>query len=169
MKSVPSRLRLASHASTMCLRESPRAVTGAPVGNQHLVASTMSSRLWSLRMSPSMRSLSPAEYMSAVSMKLPPASRKVLVMARAVSRSQPQSLLPKVMVPRQMRDTSRPERPRLRYFIVNPPKCGETTPDRRSGQGQLAQSRDHPVAFGGHALILELLVGQGLELGDEGR
>jgi hypothetical protein len=47
--------------------------------------------------------------MSAVSMKLPPASINFAVIAPAVAPSHPQSLIPKVIVPRQTRETSRPE------------------------------------------------------------
>ena len=60
----------------------------------------------------------PFEYMSAVSIKLPPPSMKRLVMAIDAASSQPQPSMPKVIVPKQIRETNSPESPKYRYFIM---------------------------------------------------
>src|SRR5215468_4786442 len=71
-----------------------------------------------LRNSPRNDSLAPLVYKLAVSMKLPPASRKALYTfcASSLAAPQPQSS-PKVIVPSAASDTRRPEFPSSLYFI----------------------------------------------------
>ena len=72
---MPSRRRLASHACWMCLRESPPMFGRSFGGKNTFVAITISSRTaYSRSRRPVTTSLSPSEYMSAVSKKLMPAS-----------------------------------------------------------------------------------------------
>ena len=62
-------------AAMMCLRESPRSFGALPVGKKTFVAMTTSSRLAkSCSARPTTSSLTPFEYMLAVSKKLMPAS-----------------------------------------------------------------------------------------------
>ena len=73
--SIPRRSRLASHPCTMCLRDSPRMLGRSFMGKFTFVAMTSSSsraNFFSAR--PTTSSLTPREYMSAVSKKLMPAS-----------------------------------------------------------------------------------------------
>ena len=75
MQSTPSRFRLASQACCTFLRESPIMLGRPVIGKNTFVAITTSSRFaYSRRALPVTTSLSPIEYMFAVSKKLIPAS-----------------------------------------------------------------------------------------------
>ena len=76
MKSVPSRRRLFSTSRMIQRRDPPRMFGSLPIGEKNFVASTTSSRRPSIAL-PTISSDSPAEYTSAVSMKLMPASSAV--------------------------------------------------------------------------------------------
>ena len=87
-----------------------------------LVAITTSSRFaMSARARPTYSSLVPSEYTLAVSKNVMPASSARRMNVRDVSSSSdhewvPRPDSPKLMQPRQMRDTSRPVSPSLTYF-----------------------------------------------------
>ena len=85
-----------------------------PIAWNTLVATTASSRLTlnCFNALPSVRSLSPFEYTSAVSKKLMPWSSARRTISKLASCGSIQSAsLPKLMHPRQMRDTRSPEEP----------------------------------------------------------
>jgi hypothetical protein len=85
------------------------------------VATTTSSRVSSLASRrPVAISLAPAEYVSAVSKNVTPPSTAARTIGSAApsSSTHARSLsLPKLIMPRQMRDTRRPVAPRLTYCI----------------------------------------------------
>ena len=108
MWSVPSRRRLASAACMIHFRERPRPFGPGPIGFATLVAKTHAFR--SAAMAPPVTSSDrPSLYASAVSMKLIPASR-----ARSTMRLEVASFVcpPNIIVPRQMGETFKPDRPR---------------------------------------------------------
>ena len=109
-------------ASNRCLRDRPRSFGPSPIGKNALVAITAWSRVVkSLRARPTICSLTPREYMSAVSKKLIPASSARRMNGRLASSGSIQgrhAVDPKVIVPRQRRETRRPVRPRLTYSMV---------------------------------------------------
>jgi hypothetical protein len=93
-------------------REAPRWLGSSPIGTKNFVASTMSSRReGGVRIAlPTISSDSPAEYTSAVSTKLIPASRARWMMRIESSWSVlPQA--PNIIVPRQSSETWTPVRP----------------------------------------------------------
>src|SRR5215204_2609032 len=145
MKSVPRRLRLSSHPCMMCLRERPTSLGPSPMGKRTFVARTTSSRTPSSAR-PVISSETPFEYTSAVSIKLPPASRKRPTISLEVSSS---ASCPKVMHPRHSSETINPVLPRRPYSM------------RRSSQ---ASSVERPYsstgdAFGGLVTCGTNLVG----------
>ena len=71
---MPSRPSEFSTSRMIQRRELPRSFGSPPIGMCTLLASTTSLRLPPFRASPTITSDSPAEYTSAVSMKLTPAS-----------------------------------------------------------------------------------------------
>ena len=75
MYSVPRRFKLCSHSAMIQRRELPWALGSSPMGAWTFVASTTRERSTVASAFPTMISDSPAEYTSAVSMKLMPASR----------------------------------------------------------------------------------------------
>ena len=75
-----NRRRLFSHSRMIQRREPPIMLRSAPMGAKNLVASTMSSRRPTMALA-TISSDSPAEYTSAVSMKLMPASRAAWITA----------------------------------------------------------------------------------------
>ncbi len=94
------------------LRPVPRRFGSSPgMAFATFVASTQRLRSGAMSL-PVMRSLSPLAYTSAVSMKFTPASRAEATM-RPDSAASVRS--PNIIVPRQMGETCRPLRPRLRY------------------------------------------------------
>jgi hypothetical protein len=102
----------------MFLRLLPEALTSrARVWPVYLVASTIRSRSLA-RNSPRNVSLRPPLYRLAVSMKLPPASRKPSYTRRLSSFSTPQPGIPNVIAPSASSDTRRPLFPSNRYFIA---------------------------------------------------
>ena len=90
-----------------------------------MVASTISSRFaMSASARPTYSSLVPSEYTFAVSKKLMPASSACWMNVRDVASSSDQACVPwsdapKLMHPRQMRETSRPVLPSLVYFMAS--------------------------------------------------
>jgi hypothetical protein len=110
----------ASMPDRMCLRDRPPLFSPGAIGMKTLVATTTSSRR---NIFPSSRpvatSLAPPEYASAVSKKVIPPSAAALTIGSAASSSSThgRSLsLPKLIMPRQTRDTRRPVEPRFTYF-----------------------------------------------------
>ena len=91
------------------------------MGKNALVAMTTWSRVVkSFSARPTISSLTPREYMSAVSKKLMPASSARRMNGRLASSGRiqgRQAVDPKVIVPRQRRETRRPVRPRLTYSM----------------------------------------------------
>ena len=116
---MPSRRRLASTSLMMALRDRPIEFGPLRFEWKTLVATTTSSRLAkSRRARPVISSLVPSEYVFAVSKKLKPSSSARRMKGRPCSSSSvqgwaPLSGTPKLMHPRQSRDTSSPERPSL--------------------------------------------------------
>ena len=110
-------------ASNRCLRERPRSFGPSPMEKNALVAMTTCSRVVKSRSArPRISSLAPREYMSAVSKKLMPASsarRTKGRLASSVSTHGRQSADPKVIAPRQRRETRRPVRPRLTWSTAH--------------------------------------------------
>ena len=110
------RRRLSSTARTIQRREAPRWFGSSPMALKNFVARMTASRR-PRRARPTISSDSPNAYMSAVSMKLMPASSAVWTMAAHSSSSRlPQA--PSTMVPRQKVLTCMPVRPRVRYSTV---------------------------------------------------
>ena len=105
----------------------------SPIGAKNLVASTTSSRRLAIAL-PTISSDSPAEYTSAVSMKLMPASSAALMMRTQSSWSGlPQT--PNIMAPRQNSLTWTPLRPNGRVFMAVPYAAWMSTsswPSKRS-------------------------------------
>ncbi len=99
----------------MFLRWLPPALGSVPgMALVYFVARTVGSR-FPLRNSPRSVSLVPFVYTLAVSMKLPPASKKASRTWRLSSFDDPQpQSSPKVMVPRQSSETLRPDLPSSR-------------------------------------------------------
>ena len=87
---------LSSHPCMMCLRERPTSFGPSPMEKRTFVARTTSSRTPSSAR-PVISSETPFEYTSAVSIKLPPASRNRPTICLEVSSS---SLLPEGHAPR---------------------------------------------------------------------
>src|SRR5437763_12354720 len=100
----------------MCRREAPWLFGPGPDGIPTLVANTTSSRLADRsRTSPTIRSLLPPVYTSAVSMKLMPASKAVSsIFSDASSSAGP----PKFIAPKHNDDTCTPVRPSGRISIM---------------------------------------------------
>src|SRR5438309_11220880 len=92
-------------------RDAPRWLVSSPIGATNFVASTTSSRR-PFSALPTISSDSPDEYPSAVSMKLMPASRAVLMM-RTQSSWSGLPHAPNIMAPRQYRLTWIPVVPRV--------------------------------------------------------
>jgi hypothetical protein len=90
-------------------RETPPRLGSSPIGPQNLVARTTSSRR-PLSALPTISSDSPAEYTSAVSTKLIPASSAAW-MIRIESSWSALPHAPNIIVPRQSFDTWTPVRP----------------------------------------------------------
>ena len=124
MWSVRRRRRLASHARMRWWRDSPASFGPVPMAKRAFVASRTSSRRpW--RISPRISSERPSAYMSAVSMRLTPASSAWSTRARASRMATPPRAAavpasPKVIVPRASSDTRRPLRPSCRYSTPAP-------------------------------------------------
>src|SRR5215212_5812514 len=97
----------------MCLRERPTSFGPSPMGKRTFVARTTSSRTPSSAR-PVISSETPVEDTSAVSMKLPPASRKRPTISLEVSSS---ASCPKVMHPRHSSETINPVLPRRPYSM----------------------------------------------------
>src|SRR3954467_13158674 len=117
MYSVPSRRSESSTARTIQRREPPRRFGSSPIGMKNFVASTTSSRRFFSAL-PTISSDSPAEYTSALSTKLIPASSARWMMRIESSWSGlPQA--PNIIVPRQSFETWTPVRPRGRYSIAS--------------------------------------------------
>ena len=106
----------------MCLRDRPPALGSSLILKKTLLATTTSDRsAMSLRAPPRISSLTPNEYISAVSKKLTPNSSARSMIGRlssSVNIYGRHFLLPKVSVPRQIRDTLSPELPRFTYSIL---------------------------------------------------
>src|SRR6185437_9864393 len=116
MWSVPSRRSECSTSVMIQRREPPRWFGSSSNGIKNFVARTMSSRR-PFRALPTISSLSPWEYTSAVSTKLTPASRARWMMRMLSSWSLvPQA--PNIMVPRHNLLTWTPVRPSGRSSIV---------------------------------------------------
>src|SRR6185369_856915 len=115
---VCSRLRLASTAWTIFLRWLPAAFGSVPgAALVYFVAITTLCR-WPCINSPRKDSLVPLVYRLAVSMKLPPASRKASYTFRASSFAAPQpQSSPKVIVPSAASETRSPLLPKSLYLI----------------------------------------------------
>src|SRR3954452_7124535 len=109
MWSVPSRRSEFSTSRMIHRRDPPRALRSSPIGMKNLVARTTSSRR-PFRASPTISSEAPAEYTSAVSTKLIPASSARWMMRMESARSSlPQG--PNIIAPRQSGLTWTPVRP----------------------------------------------------------
>src|SRR5579872_3120806 len=122
--SVPRRRRLASQPEMMWWRDSPESFGPRPIPIRTLVATSTRSRrprsTW-----PRISSASPAEYTSAVSIRLTPASRHMSTWRSASSTSvEPTSANPpappNVIVPMVRTDMRRPDRPSARYSMGRP-------------------------------------------------
>src|SRR5215207_4384896 len=115
IQSVSSRRRLLSTSRWIQRRELPRMFGSWPIGACTLVASTRPSRRPAIAL-PTISSDSPAEYTSAVSTKLIPASN-----ARCAMRTQSSwpglPHLPNIMAPRQYSLTRTPVLPRVRISM----------------------------------------------------
>src|SRR3954464_6317806 len=97
-------------------RDPPAMLRSAPIGAKNFVASTMSSRRPAIALA-TISSDSPAEYTSAVSMKLMPASRAAWMTAIDSSWSGLPHW-PNIIAPRQRLLTCTPVRPKRRYLIA---------------------------------------------------
>src|SRR3954470_15124798 len=122
MWSTPSRRRLASQERMRWWRDRPASLGPSPIGMRALVASRTRSRRPRI-VRPTISSDRPAEYTSAVSMRLTPASRHMSTWRVPPSTSVLPTLAnfsrpPKVMVPRVRADTRSPECPSWRYSIA---------------------------------------------------
>ena len=106
----------------MCLRDSPPPFVPGVIGMNTLVAMTISSReAASASTRPVTTSLAPAEYVSAVSKKLMPPSTAALMIGSAASSSSAHARsrwAPKPIMPRQTRETRRPDVPRFTYSMI---------------------------------------------------
>src|SRR3954469_24644673 len=160
MWSVPRRWRLFSTSLVIQRRELPRMLgSSSLIDAWTLVASTTSSRR-PLRALPTISSDSPAEYTSALSTKLIPASSARWTMRIESSWSVlPQA--PNIIVPRQSFETWTPVRPSGRYSIgapssqvghldrrTRPRPMGDPVSPREGGQDadHPQQHRDHEGA-----------------------
>jgi hypothetical protein len=120
---VPSRRSAASHASMRRERDEPASLGPSPVGRLALVEiSTRSRRPLTAR--PSTSSEAPAEYTSAVSKSVTPASRQMSTSRRASAASVlPHApnrgpLPPNVPAPNASAGTFSPDAPSRRYSIT---------------------------------------------------
>jgi hypothetical protein len=118
---MPRRRSELSIEAMMCLRDRPRSFSPSDIAMYTLVATTTSSRRNSLPSSrPVTTSLAPPAYASAVSKKITPPSAAARTRGSAASSSSTHCLLllsPKLIMPRQIRDTRRPVEPRLTYSM----------------------------------------------------
>src|SRR5262245_37235304 len=105
----------------MCFRDRPRSFGSFPIGQYTFVATTTLSRaVNSFSVWPRNSSLTPREYMSAVSKKLTPASIARLINGRpsVASRTHGRHFgVPYVMHPRHSRDTFKPDEPSRTYSM----------------------------------------------------
>ena len=120
---MPSRRKLASISFIIATRDKPLPLGPGRILPCTLVAMTTSSReAKSLMARPRISSLLPREYTFAVSKKLIPASSARWMKGRLAASSivhgwVPCSEAPKLMHPKQIRDTCKPVSPRFTYFI----------------------------------------------------
>ena len=114
MCSTPSRARLASQACSTQAREYPDLFGPSPILLPSFVARTQSSRCGRIN-SPTIASLLPSEYTSAVSMKFTPCSRACATMLRASSIGVWSA---NIIVPRHRRETRRGLLPRGWWCMV---------------------------------------------------
>src|SRR3954469_12889911 len=132
MWSVPSRRSEFSTSRMIHRREPPRELGSSPIGMKNLVARTTSSRR-PCRASPTISSDTPAEYTSAVSTKLIPASSARWMMRMESARSSlPHG--PNIIAPRHKGLTCTPVRPSGRYCI-GVPSSGEAAGGRDGPPG----------------------------------
>ncbi len=118
IQSVPRRRRLASTSWKIQRRELPLRFGPSPIREWNFVASTTSSRRPASALA-TISSDSPAEYTSAVSTKLIPAS-SARCMIRIDSSWSVLPQAPNIIAPRQSGLTSTPVRPSRRYSIPAP-------------------------------------------------
>src|SRR5262249_31153248 len=104
-------------ARVRCRRLAPWSLGSSPIGLRPLVARTTRSR-FAPSARPVISSATPCWYTSAVSTKLPPASRKASTIARDAASW---ASLPKVIVPRHSPLTLTPVRPSSRISMLTPP------------------------------------------------
>src|SRR5580658_1672886 len=108
----------------MCLRERPRPFSPGVTGWNTLVAMTASSRVKYLLTSlPVTTSLAPRLYTSAVSKNVTPPSTAARTMGSVSSSLIDHglsSLFPNAIMPRQIRETRRPDCPKLAYSTFDP-------------------------------------------------
>src|SRR4051812_24587215 len=143
IQSVPSRRRLASHSRMIHRRLLPWWLGSSPIVPWNLVARTTSSRRPASAL-PTISSLSPAEYTSAVSMKLMPPSRARWMIEIDSSWSRlPHA--PNIIAPRQRGLTLTPVRPRVRIFMAPEPnvRC-HGTGDEACAVDSRDDRRPHP-------------------------
>src|SRR3954465_10080381 len=129
IQSVPRRRRLASHSRMIQRRLLPWWFGASPIVPWNLGARPRSSRRPAGAL-PTISSLSPAEYTSAVSMKLMPPSRARWMIEMDSSWSRlPHA--PNIIAPRQSGLTLTPVRPRVRIFMAPEPNVPPHEHDRR--------------------------------------
>src|SRR5215470_5066586 len=118
---MPRRRSDASMPSSRCFRDKPLSLGPSPIGKQTFVATITWSRFaYSFSARPVTSSLTPREYMSAVSKKLTPHSSARLTNGLLAASSRVHGCHsgdPYVIMPRQIRETFRPVEPSRTYSI----------------------------------------------------